>query len=143
MLLIWQLLALAGFLMAVHAGKQYWIHKAIFHLFSFIIFLTLSIGLGFIGYLYSLNCPLPVLEPLWAMMTVIIALLLIPVFYSHFDKMAADHGGFCMEAGIILMVVGLIVVTTGDFHVILWIGMLSLTLFYIGYIRLRALVQQH
>jgi hypothetical protein len=143
MLLIWQLLALAGFLMAVHAGKQYWIHKAILHLFSFIIFLTLSVGLGFIGYLYSSDCPLPILELLWALMTVIITFLLTPVFYAHFDKVAADRGGFCMEAGIILMIVGLIGAATGDFHVILWIGMLSLTLFYMGYIRLQALVQQH
>jgi hypothetical protein len=142
MLLIWKLLALAGFLMAVHAGKQYLKHKAMLHIVSLIIFLTLSVGLGFIGSLYSSNSTQLILVPLWTMMTVIIGFLLSLVFYAHFDRVRADRGGFCMEAGIILMLVGLIVVMTDHFQVILWIAMLCLILFYMGYIRLQTLVQQ-
>jgi hypothetical protein len=85
--------------------------------------------------------PKSLLELLWTLMTVITVLLLTPVFYAHFDRLASDLGGFCMEAGVILMIVGLMLVITGDFHVIPWIGMMSLTLFYMGYIRLRALIK--
>jgi hypothetical protein len=142
-MLIWLLATLAAFFMAVYTGKQYWIQKEKLHVLPFIVFLTLSTGFGFIGYLYGLGCPKSLLEPLWTLMTVITALLLAPVFYAHFDRLASDLGGFCMEAGIILMLVGSMLVITGDFHLIPWIGMMSLTLFYMGYVRLRALVKQH
>jgi hypothetical protein len=143
MLIFWLLTSLAGFIMAVHAGKQYWIQKERLHALPFIVFLTLSIGFGFIGYLYGMGCPKSLLEHLWTLMTVITALLLTPVFYAHFDRLASDPGGFCIEAGIIVMLVGLMLVITGDIHVIPWIGVMSLTLFYMGYVRLRALVKQH
>jgi hypothetical protein len=142
-LIFWQLITLTSLLMAVHAGKQYWIQKEMLHVFPFNVFLTLSVGFGFIGYMYGMDFPKTLLEPLWTLMTVITVLLLTPVFYAYFDRLASDFGGFCMEAGVILMLVGLMLVITGDFHVIPWIGMISLTLFYMGYIRLRALVKQH
>jgi hypothetical protein len=143
MLILWLLITLAGLLMAVQTGKKYWIQKEILHVLPFIVFLTLSVGFGFISYLYGMGYPKSLLEPLWTLMTVITVLLLTPVFYAHFDSLASDLGGFCMEAGVILMIVGLMLVITGGFHVIPWIGMMILTLFYLSYIRLRALVKQH
>jgi hypothetical protein len=143
MLIFWLLITLAGLLMAVHTGKHYWIQKETLHVLPFIVFLTMSVGFGFIGYWYGMGFPISLLEPFWTLMTVITVLLLTPVFYSHFDRLASDLGGYCMEAGVILMLVGLMLVITGDFQMIPWIGMLSQTLFYMGYIRLRALVQQH
>jgi hypothetical protein len=109
---------------------------------SFIIFLTLSIGFGLVIYLYGMDYPQALLESLWTWMTLITMLLLIPVFYVYFDKLASDIGGFCLEAGVILMLVGLILVITGESQMILWIGTMSLALFYMGYIRLRTLVKQ-
>jgi hypothetical protein len=104
---------------------------------------TLNFGFGYIGYMNGMGSYKSLLEPLWTLMTVITVLLLTPVFYAHFDRLASDFGGFCMEAGVILMLVGLMFVITGDLHMIPWIGMICLTLFYMGYIRLRKLVKQH
>jgi hypothetical protein len=115
----------------------------IIHVLPFIVFLTLSVGFGLIGYLFGMGYSKSLLESLWTLMTIITVLLLAPVFYAHFDRLVSDFGGFCMEAGIILMLIGLMLVITDEFHLIPWIGMLSLSLFYMGYIRLRALVKQH
>jgi hypothetical protein len=115
----------------------------ILYVFPFIVFLTLIVGFGLIGYLYGTGCSISLLESLWTLMIVFTVLMLAPVFYTHFDRLASDIGGFCMEAGVILMLVGLMLVITGEFQLIPWIAMMSLSLFYMGYIRLRALAKQH
>jgi hypothetical protein len=134
------LAAFFGWVMSVQAGKHYRMDKAPFHIYMLLVFLTFSLGCGYIGSILELHRHLPVLELVWMIMTITAALLLIPIFYHHFLLLAGDRGGFCLGAGLVAMVLGLMFITISEYRVLPAVGMVSLLAFFIGYNRLRNLL---
>jgi hypothetical protein len=134
-------IAIAGLLLSVLAGKQYFLHKASFHLYMMLTFLVFSSGCGYIGYSMSIGRPEQIAHT-WAILTILIGLLLTPVFYKHFFALVGDRGGICLEGGFLGMVMGLMFITTPTHWVLPLLGMVCLASFYFGYARIQQLLRR-
>lgn len=126
--------------MAIQAAKHYWMCKAVDHILMFGLFLGLCAGFGYIGYL-SANNRHPYTELVWGVMIVLTVALLTLVFFRHLRMLAADRGGYFLEAGVILMLVGSLFFTVNAYHAAFLIGMTCMSFFYAGYARLRQLLK--
>jgi hypothetical protein len=136
----WILIAIAGLGLSVQAGKQYLLQKTSSHFYMMLTFIIFSIGWSYIGYVLRTGKSMDTLEPVWAFITIILGLLLTPVFCKHFYMLVGDRGGFCLEAGFLGMIVGFMLITTQSYQVLPFLGMISLGLLFLGYVRLQELL---
>jgi hypothetical protein len=133
----WILMAIAGLGLAVQAGKQCLLQKTSAHFYMMLTFIVFSASCSYIGYILGTGRSMHTLEPAWAFLTITVGLLLTPVFYKHFFMLVGDRGGICLEAGFLGMVVGFILIITHAYQALPFLGMISLGLFFLGYVRLQ------
>jgi hypothetical protein len=138
--MFWILTALTGFLLSIQAAKQCHLQKASVHFYMMLTFIVFGTGFGYIAYLFGAGKSVYLLDSVWTLITIIVGLLLIPVFYKHFFILVGDRGGICLEGGFLGMILGFMLITTHAYHILPFIGMIILASFFFGYVRLQNLL---
>lgn len=135
MTILWFVTAGAALAVSFTALNRYRKGRRAYHLSFLSVFFLLGLGSGIIGYLYVHKWYAGVYL-VWGTLLFLTLLGWIPVFCRFFFLLAADLAGFYIEAGILAMVFGLLVLITTNYGSAAWIGLLCLLLFFIGYERL-------
>ncbi|TDF91307.1 hypothetical protein [Paenibacillus piri] len=131
----WDVTMLCSFLLALRVGHDWWIKKDCFRLFMFLVFIVFTVGSACMGWLYIRNVDQnnSFIEWIWESMSIAILILLVPVFMKYLYLLAASKGGFYIETGIVLMVIGMMAVLTRLFEMMPFISLISAGAFYFGY----------
>jgi hypothetical protein len=77
----------------------------------------------------------------FAVLTTAAAVVLVLLFWKHFLLLAGDRGGLCLEAGLLGMVTGWMLLSLGEYQLVPFVVMISLAAFFMGYVRLHRLLR--
>lgn len=126
--------------MALRAVINYRRNRLSLHLYLSGTLLNLSTGSGYFVLMRPDADELDLLM-LWKWMLLLVFLLLAPVFYRYFDLLAADRGGLSMEAGLLIMVIGLMSASINEYTLLPVFNLIALVCVYMGYLRLCSLLK--